>query len=166
MPYTKSQLDKMFAELPDDVKEAMTSVDTVDILKEIQEKYHFHLDQIGDLSAEVGMLMLGATHPQRFISNVEKALGVSKETATEIATTVNEKIFKKVRHSLMELHQMAPTDTKKPATAEGYGTAKEETVTFEQKTPEAKPPASALSSSGVVKEEIKKPVVDPYKETI
>jgi hypothetical protein len=147
MPYTKSQLDKMFAELPDDVKEAMTSVDTVDILKEIQDKYHFHLDQIGDLSAEVGMLMLGATPPQRFISNVEKNLSITKEIATEIATTINEKIFKKVRHSLMELHAMTSSDTSKPAS----GVVKEEAKPTEVST---KP------------EEVKKPAVDPYKEAI
>jgi hypothetical protein len=143
MAYTKSQLDKMFSELPDDVKEAMTSVDTVDILKEIQEKYHFHLDQIGDLSAEVGMLMLGATPPQRFISNIEKNLNITKEVATEIATTVNEKIFKKVRHSLMELHQMAPTEAIK-----------------EEKKEETKPIETTKQ------EEVKKPAIDPYKEAV
>ena len=140
MPYTKSQLDKMFAELPDDVKDAMTSVDTVDVLKGIQEKYHFHIDQVGDLSAEVGMLMLGATPPQKFISIVEKTLNIPAPTAKEIAGIINEKIFKNVRHSLMEIHKM---------TAEANSA--------EEKKLEIKPTEAPA--------EIKKPV-DPYKEAI
>jgi hypothetical protein len=148
MPYTKSQLDKMFAGLPDDVKEAMTSVDTVDVLKEIQEKYHFHLDQVADLSAEVGMLMLGAIPPQSFISTVQKSLGVPKETAKEIAATINEKIFKKVRRSLMEIHQMTHE-----VSGESISIRKTDTLSDPDK------------NSNETKGE-KKTANDPYKETI
>ena len=146
MPYTKSQIDKMYAELPDDVKEAMTSVETVDILKEIQEKYHFHIDQVGNLSAEIGMLMLGATPPQRFISSVQKTLEVSPEIAKEIATTVNERIFKKIRHSLMELHEMSV-----------------ESAPVAEKPQEIK---SAVMEIKTETDKTKKPAIDPYKEVV
>ena len=106
MAYSQKELDTMFAELPDDVKNAMLSIDTVKVLKGIQEKYKLHFDQIGDLSAEVGAVMIGVAQPQRFIANVQKALNVDKETAKNIATEVNEGIFKKVRQSLMKIHQM------------------------------------------------------------
>jgi len=103
MPYTKEQLDKMFSDLPDDVKEAMTSVDTRDVLNEIKEKYKLHIDQVGQLSAEIALLMVGAASPQRFISNLEILMKIPKETAATIASEVNEKIFRTVRTSLKNI---------------------------------------------------------------
>ena len=105
MPYTKEQLDKMFYELPDDVKEAMTSVDTVQVLNEIKEKYKLHIDQIGQLSAEIALVMIGASSPQRFISKIESSMNISDETAKSIASEVNKKIFQVVRSILKNIQE-------------------------------------------------------------
>jgi hypothetical protein len=106
MPYTDEEFNTIFNELPEDVKEAMTAVDTVNIMMELKTKYNLHIDQLSELSAEVGMLMLGITHPQDFIGKVEASLRVPHETAKLIATEVNEKIFRPVRESLVQIHNM------------------------------------------------------------
>jgi hypothetical protein len=151
MSYTREELDKMFNELPDDVRDAMSSVDTVNILKGLQEKYKLHIDQIGELSAEIAMLMIGAMPPQRFITNIQKSIGADKETAKTIAAEINEKIFKNVRRSLMEIHQM---DEEK-----NYQDEKAK----EEETKTIPPPANPEET----KIEPKKPAVaDPYKEAV
>ena len=105
MSYTREQLDTMFYELPDDVKEAMTSVDTVQVLNKIKEKYKLHIDQIGQLSAEIALVMIGASSPQRFISKMESSMNISEETAKSIASEVNEKIFQVVRNTLKNIQE-------------------------------------------------------------
>jgi hypothetical protein len=150
MSYTRDELNKMFEELPDDVTEAMTSVETIDVLRAIKEKYKLHIDKAGDLSAAIAMVMLGAVPPQSFIANIQKALEVDKETAKTIATEINDKIFKQVRDSLMQIHQMDEEkkyqEEKKVEVILGTGI-----------------PAPAPVSEN---EETKKPVVDPYKEAV
>lgn len=106
MAYTDEEFDKVFARLPEDVKEAMTAVNTVTIMMGLKTKYNLHIDQLGELSADVGMLMLGAIRPQEFIGKVEAGLRIPHETAKQIATEVNEKIFRPVRESLMQIHKM------------------------------------------------------------
>ncbi|MCX6735686.1 MAG: hypothetical protein NTZ13_01225 [Candidatus Parcubacteria bacterium] len=113
MPYTKEQLDTMFYELPDDVKEAMTSVDTVQVLNEIKEKHKLHIDQIGQLSAEIALVMIGASSPQRFISKMESSMNISEETAKNIASEVNEKVFQVVRNTLKNIQEEENLEEKK-----------------------------------------------------
>lgn len=106
MTQNDEEFEKIFAELPEDVKEAMTAVNTVNIMMDMKIKYGLHIDQVGELSAEVGMLMIGAIHPQEFIGKVEAGLRIPRETAAQIAAEVNEKIFRPVRESLMQIHKM------------------------------------------------------------
>jgi restriction endonuclease len=106
MPYTQEQIDAMFAELPSDVKDAMSSVDTVHVMADIQKKYNLHIDQAGELSTDAALLMVGAIKPQEFIGQIESQAHIPRETAKQIAAEVNEKIFRPVRESLMQIHKM------------------------------------------------------------
>ena len=144
MSYTSEELDKMYAELPEDVKDAMSSVDTVQVMKDIKDKYNLHLDKAGDLSAEIAMLMMGAIPPQRFITNLQSSLEVDKATAKEIATIVNDRIFQKILNSLKEIQDMAEKkDISVPQKPEQENIIKEETLEIPKKV-----------------------VIDPYKEAI
>lgn len=102
----EEEFDKIYDALPEDVKEAMTAVNTVNILTAMKSKYNLHIDQLGELSGEVGLLMVGAVRPQEFIGKIEASLHIPRETAKLIATEVNEKIFRPVRESLMQIHKM------------------------------------------------------------
>jgi ribosomal protein L12E/L44/L45/RPP1/RPP2 len=96
----------MMQSLPEDVKEAINSVDSLDVILGIEKKYKLHFDQTGQLSDEILMLTIGITPPQQFISNIQKRMGVSKEVAQEIGAEVNEKIFKPIRDSLKQIHNI------------------------------------------------------------
>jgi hypothetical protein len=142
MPYSKEQLDKMFSELPNDVREAMTSVDTMEVLNDIKEKYKLHIDQVGQLSAEVALLMIGVISSQRFIPNIESLMMIPKETATAIAAEVNEKIFQRVRNTLKSMKHDETNDT------------------WEENPEEPKKEDSEPD------EPKKAPIIDPYREPI
>ncbi|MFA5830283.1 MAG: hypothetical protein WC878_00460 [Candidatus Paceibacterota bacterium] len=142
MPYTKEQLDKMFSDLPDDVREAMTSVDTMEVLNEIKEKYKLHIDQVGQLSAEIALLMVGVISSSRFVPNLENLMMIPKETAKTIASEVNEKIFQRVRNTLKSMKHDESNDT------------------WEEKPEESK---KENSDSDVPQ---KPHVADPYREPI
>lgn len=105
MPYTPDQRYEMFQNLPQDVKEAIGSVEYIQTLSEIEKKYHLHLDQADKLSREIYELMLGITHPQEFVAKVARSLAVPAETAKQIAEEVNTKIFRPIRVSLMKIHE-------------------------------------------------------------
>lgn len=103
MSYTKEQIDAMFAELPLDVKEAITSVDTMKVINELKEKYKLHIDQIGQLSTQITLVMAGAASPQHFLRDIESSMRISQETAKDITSEVNEKIFRNIRNTLKNI---------------------------------------------------------------
>jgi len=102
--YTDKEILEMYQQLPGDVKKAIFSVDSAEIIKKIGERYNLNIDKIGELGNETGMVMLGITHPNNFISNLAERLKVDKETAGKIGEEVNNQIFAKVRESLKKIH--------------------------------------------------------------
>ena len=104
------------SKLPSDLKTAIYSADSSTAIENISKKYGLHIDQMGKLAEETGLVMLGVTHPKDFISNLAGRLGVDQLTAKSIARDVNEQIFKKVRESLMKIHGLAETPAETPKT--------------------------------------------------
>ena len=104
------------SKLPSDLKTAIYSADSSTAIENISKKYGLHIDQMGKLAEETGLVMLGVTHPKDFISNLAGRLGVDQLTAKSIARDVNEQIFKKVRESLMKIHGLGETPAETPKT--------------------------------------------------
>ena len=104
------------SKLPSDLKTAIYSADSSTAIENISKKYGLHIDQMGKLAEETGLVMLGVTHPKDFISNLAKRLQVDQLTAKSIAQDVNEQIFKKVRESLMKIHGLGETPAETPKT--------------------------------------------------
>lgn len=111
MKYTTAQLHEILKELPPDVNEAIGSVNYIDTLLDIEKRYRLHLDQADALGNEIFKLMLGLTSPQQFIDAIVSAVKIPRETAKLIATEVNEKIFRPVRESLMQIHKAKEAET-------------------------------------------------------
>lgn len=102
--YTPQQLREIYLKLPEDLKNAIFSVDSAEIIQNIGKKYNLPIDKTGELADETGLVMLGLTHPNNFISNLAQRLNTDKETARKIAEEVNNQIFIKVRESLKKIH--------------------------------------------------------------
>lgn len=108
MDYTDEQIVKMYENLPDDLRAAIFGVNTSKIVEDIGRKHNLAIDKIGDLGNETGMVMLGVTHPNDFITNLSERLEVDKAKAKEIAEDINVNVFKKVRESLKKIHGIPP----------------------------------------------------------
>ncbi|TSC68383.1 MAG: metalloproteinase, extracellular matrix glycoprotein VMP23 [Parcubacteria group bacterium Gr01-1014_72] len=103
--YTKERIEVAYAKVPASVKQAVTSVDVAQKLQEIGQTFGLHIDQIGAVASESGLLMVGLTHPGDFIGHLETRLRTSREKATLIGKAVNEGVFREIRDALHEIHE-------------------------------------------------------------
>lgn len=104
MPYTKAELYEKFENLPDEIQEAFLSVNTYETIKKIVDQHNLHVDQAGQLSQEIGYVMLGVTRPEVFLSQIAEKVGVPMETAGEIVKEINSSIFFPIRTALQGLN--------------------------------------------------------------
>lgn len=101
-----SELKDLYLKLPSDLKEVYFSANLTKVIQLLAKKYNLQIDKEGILADEIGYVLIGATHPNDFIPNLARRLGVDKTKAREIAMDVNEQIFKKVRDSLRKIHNI------------------------------------------------------------
>jgi len=100
---TPQQIQQRFESLPEDVKEAISSIDTTNTILEIGKSNSIQIDEMGEFVDETSMVMLGFTKPSDFVSNIESRFGVSKEIAEKLVKEINEKILLKIRESLKKI---------------------------------------------------------------
>ena len=108
MDYTPEQLEEKFKSLPANVRETLTSVDVEERLRTIGRAHQLHLDILGELADETGLVMLGLTHPRSYVGNLMKRLGISNNEAVSLARDVNEQIFSPIREALKRIHGLTP----------------------------------------------------------
>lgn len=106
MDYPFSKLEKQYKALPPDVRSAISSAHVGEKLMQIGRKYNLHVDTLDKLFGETGFVMLGLTHPKDYIKKISKQLGVDERTAREIATEVNEAIYRPIKESLKKMYSM------------------------------------------------------------
>jgi len=110
--FTQEEIFKRYAELPQEVKDAIFAEATAEKMNEIGKKHGLLIDKIGNLAREAGYVMLGLEHPNDFVSNLVSTLEVPELKAREIASDINEAIFKPIRS-----HLMAATNDQKTSPA-------------------------------------------------
>src|SRR3989344_3480666 len=77
--YNTQQIRGIYSKLPNDIKEAIFSVDVSDKIIDIGKKHKLAVDKIGIIGNETSRVMLGVTHPNEFIGNLTERLEVDKE---------------------------------------------------------------------------------------
>ena len=107
--HTNEEIMESYQNLPKDIQDAILSVDTADIIREIGENHKLMIDKIGELADETGLVMLGFTHPSEFIPHLSERLDVDRMLAREIAEEINTKIFFPIRENLKKIHAMEET---------------------------------------------------------
>jgi len=110
--YTKDELFDFYDQLPQDLRDAMFSVDTAKIIREVGLSNSLNVAQMGMLAEETGFVFLGASPVNKFIDRLIERLGIDKEKAKKIAHEINEKVFSKVRETLKEIHGLKPKTEK------------------------------------------------------
>lgn len=104
--YTQKELLDIYEKLPQEVRDAIFSVDSATTIQNVARNYKLTVDKMGELADETGLVMLGITHPRDYISNLSSRLEVDKETAKKIAEEINTQIFSKIRESLKGIHNI------------------------------------------------------------
>lgn len=99
--YTIEFLQERFDALPETIREQMMSLDTARAVEDIGEKHRLHIDQIGELSDEVGLVLLGITRTSDFAAHIAKRTGIATATANAVATEVDTIILKPIKASLI-----------------------------------------------------------------
>ena len=69
------------------------------IIKSIGDRHGLHIDQLGILEEEIGLVMSGKGPADDFVSNIENRLDISTQHAIDLATDVNVEIFIPARQS-------------------------------------------------------------------
>jgi hypothetical protein len=100
----KKIIKDQLAILPEDVKNAITSVDYQKTLQKITRTNMLLIDQAGKLETETTLVLLGLEPLRDYAGNLSKNLGITKEKAIVIAHDVDELIFKNIRESLRKIN--------------------------------------------------------------
>jgi len=157
--YTYEQLQERFKSLPEAVQDALTSVETVDIMTDIEQKFKLHIDQIGVLAEEAGALMLGFSKPADFIPTIALKMRIPQIQARSIATELNEKLFTPIKEHLKEVHHIKSTDHHKedgPKRSDSNNAFDQKMSSLFTSAPKTNPPMSPPPRIGDI---------DPYRES-
>ncbi|MEX0934053.1 MAG: hypothetical protein WD003_02225 [Candidatus Paceibacterota bacterium] len=106
MDKNSATIKEFIKKLPQDIQTAAASTEVFDALEKIGKRHNLHVDALGGLVDETTFVILGLTHPNEFISNLAKRIGVEREKARAIAEDVNKEVFHPIRESLKEIHSL------------------------------------------------------------
>ena len=104
--YTQKQLEKAQEKLPEELLEALFSVETSDSLWETTKRHNLMDERGSKISTYVGYVLMGLVLPQEFSLLLEKELKLSKKKASEVAREINRLIFYPVKPALEQLQRM------------------------------------------------------------
>lgn len=136
-PYTQEQLDKIFEKLPEELQEAIFSVETAESIGETCESYGITDGRVGQISDLVGHVLLGVLLPQEFPGTLEKEVKLPNVLAQAIAKDLNRLVFYPMRPSLEQLHRMEIEVSARVVTPEPPGEAQEQRKEEEPKGPDS-----------------------------
>jgi hypothetical protein len=102
---SRQEILERYDKLPDQIKDAMMSEATADKMREIGQRHELLIDKIGIMAEETGYVILGLERPDEFAKNLKEALEISGDKADEIASSINEEVFKPIRDHLYGINK-------------------------------------------------------------
>jgi len=136
--YNRDQLWKLYNTLPSELKEALFAIETADYIYDVCEKNEVKDKQITEVARSTGKVLLGVLPPDEFQEDLEKKVGLEKETAKKVAQEINRFIFYPLKAVLEKLYKTEITPPSRPIT--GVEETTEEATTPSKKKEEPKSP--------------------------
>jgi len=96
------KIEKAKAELTDETKAAIESVDWKQEILNLKTKFGFSLEQLSNLELEMELMFCGLTTPDEFQKEIQNRLQMPEGKTVEVINEINEKVFKKIRTSFMK----------------------------------------------------------------
>ena len=104
--YTPEEIARIKAGLPEDLKQALASVDMMQELRMIVAEQHLHIDEAGAIADAVELTLSGILRVREFIQTLRELLPeAGNDKVIAIAEAINKRIFAKVRASLQKIDQ-------------------------------------------------------------
>lgn len=101
--YTKKQKLEAYRKLPDGIRTIISAEDVTDKITAIGDRHNLLIDKQGMLVDEIGLVMFGLTHPDKFVESIKNRLEISQSEAEDIATDVNNEILLEIREELKKI---------------------------------------------------------------
>lgn len=104
--YTRKQLEKAQEKLPEELLEALFSVETADTLWDIVKQHNVMDERGSKMSEYVGYVLMGLMLPTEFQQALQKEMKLPKKIAEQLGREINRLIFYPVKPALEQLHQI------------------------------------------------------------
>ena len=140
--YTDDQIQERYNELPQEIRDVLTSDGVLESIKSIAKKNNLVIDEIGDLVDQVVLILLGFAKSSTFPEDLTKRIPIDIEQAKTIAVELNESVFAPIRNKMMEPKEdvKPPEKAPKPVSSlEKVGNFTIEPDARDQKMPQNKP---------------------------
>ncbi|PCI30269.1 hypothetical protein COB55_00620 [Candidatus Wolfebacteria bacterium] len=102
MQYTKEQKREKYNKLPQEMRDALLSMETAEAIFETTKKYGLGVKESGIVADETGNVMLGLTRSDEYIKQLSEHLEIEDDVVAKIATEINQSVFSKVRVEFRE----------------------------------------------------------------
>lgn len=102
----KEAYRKRIFEAPRPIQDLLSAETTTTTIGELNKKYA--IKNPGALALEVGLMLVGETHPKDFKSQLANKLELSEEKALDLARDINRELLASVKELLMEMHGITP----------------------------------------------------------
>jgi len=102
--YSPEKIWKIYRNLPENLKEAIFSVETADNIYNICEKNG--IDKVSRVAKLVGYTLLGLLPPEKLQRMLKKELKITPALAKKVTQEISRFIFYPVRKSLSEIYKI------------------------------------------------------------
>jgi hypothetical protein len=109
--YAQNQIDQAVEGLPDELKDALFSLETAEAVENACEMFDVTDERGSAISKYTGYVLMGLMNPEEFQQEIS-ALDIEKPAVKEIVRQINRFVFYPVKVALEQLHEMPAT--KKP----------------------------------------------------
>ncbi|MES2203113.1 MAG: hypothetical protein V4474_02225 [Patescibacteria group bacterium] len=168
----EQQVQQRIAELPEDVRNAITGNELGAKVHAVGTKNQLHIDQVGELETQVYLAMLGFSRLEDFQKTLEKELALTPEVAQKVAADVGTDIFGAIRESMKKFAaaKAAPPAPAAPIAPAAAGTPAPVVPAQAPVSPQMQQATVVLSEKtvSVAPKPAEKPIykADPYHEPI
>ncbi len=105
MPYSREQLQNIYLTLPQDLKEAIFSVENAEKIQQIAQRYQIPIQNLPKLASATGQVLLTVLAVEKLISSLEIELDIDRNTAQKIVQDIKQEIFSPVMPILTKIQQ-------------------------------------------------------------
>jgi len=104
--YTQEQANRAYEKLPEELQEAIFSVETADAIHSACEKQKVLDERVGEIAKHAGYVLMGLELPDELLEVLQKEIKLPKKAAEAINHEINRFVFFPVRSALEQLHRI------------------------------------------------------------